>query len=246
MTRQVWKLAAIVAIGVGALGGGLLLALPTTWPEASWPVATAASHEARAMRAARSDPPDLAVARMETRQVLRQRPLDAGAWARLAWIADQDGDVPAMLEALDRSYIAAPYWAERLVKLRQIDTHIFYRWTGAWGLPGAFSGTHAGTEPVIEKLAALATYVEELPTPVTVADVVLEDVATPVLTLMPPAATESNLELGTGDGDARSEIEQGVEQAATAAPAPQPAVVTNPLAPTVTAPQRRSRIAAPR
>lgn len=178
------------------------------------------------------------------------RPPSASGWARARAVAASalNGRVVPEVGMATHYHTdwVAPFWAERLVKLRQIDTHIFYRWTGAWGLPGAFSGTHAGTEPAIEKLAALATYVEELPTPVTVADVVLEDVAAPVLTLMPPAATEPNLELGTGYADARSEIEQGVEQAATAAPAPQPAVVTNPLAPTVTAPQRRSRIAAPR
>lgn len=125
MTRQVWKLAAIVALGGGALGGGLLLALPMTWPAASWPVAIAASHEARAVSAGRADPPDLAIARVETRRVLYQRPLDAGAWARLAWIADQDGDVPAMLEALDRSYIAAPYGPE-ITEWRLV--FVFNRW----------------------------------------------------------------------------------------------------------------------
>jgi spore germination cell wall hydrolase CwlJ-like protein len=40
----------------------------------------------------------------------------------------------------------APYWAPTLVKLTQIGQHIFYRWTGPWGEPRAFTGRYAGGE----------------------------------------------------------------------------------------------------
>jgi len=40
----------------------------------------------------------------------------------------------------------SPYWAPTLVKLNQIGAHIFYRWTGPGGLPGAFIGRYAGHE----------------------------------------------------------------------------------------------------
>jgi spore germination cell wall hydrolase CwlJ-like protein len=40
----------------------------------------------------------------------------------------------------------APYWAPTLVKMRQIGAHIFYRWTGPWGEPAAFTGRYAGEE----------------------------------------------------------------------------------------------------
>jgi hypothetical protein len=40
----------------------------------------------------------------------------------------------------------APYWSPSLVKIGAIGTHIFYRWTGTWGLPPAFSGAYAGGE----------------------------------------------------------------------------------------------------
>ena len=40
----------------------------------------------------------------------------------------------------------APYWAPTLVKLKQIGLHIFYRWTGPWGEPAAFTGRYAGGE----------------------------------------------------------------------------------------------------
>ena len=40
----------------------------------------------------------------------------------------------------------APYWAPTLVKMKQIGAHIFYRWTGPWGEPGAFTGRYGGGE----------------------------------------------------------------------------------------------------
>ncbi|WP_292027584.1 cell wall hydrolase [Brevundimonas sp. UBA2416] len=40
----------------------------------------------------------------------------------------------------------APYWAPTLYKINTIGRHIFYRWTGPWGLPPAFTGKYAGGE----------------------------------------------------------------------------------------------------
>jgi len=42
-----------------------------------------------------------------------------------------------------------PYWAPSLAKIGQIGAHIFYRWDGGWGRPGAFVGRYAGAEPAI-------------------------------------------------------------------------------------------------
>ena len=39
-----------------------------------------------------------------------------------------------------------PYWAPTLVKMTQVGQHIFYRWTGPWGEPPAFSGRYEGRE----------------------------------------------------------------------------------------------------
>jgi hypothetical protein len=39
-----------------------------------------------------------------------------------------------------------PYWAPTLVKMTQVGQHIFYRWTGPWGEPAAFSGHYMGRE----------------------------------------------------------------------------------------------------
>ncbi len=38
----------------------------------------------------------------------------------------------------------APRWAPLLAKVAQLGQHIFYRWPGAWGQPGAFSGRYIG------------------------------------------------------------------------------------------------------
>ena len=101
-----------VALAVITVAAGLALALPLTWPDA-WPhdaPPSAAVSEARA--AAAADPVDLAEMTRQTRQTLAERPTDATAWARLAWIAAEQGDMAAAREALDRSYVAAPYGPE--------------------------------------------------------------------------------------------------------------------------------------
>jgi hypothetical protein len=52
----------------------------------------------------------------------------------------------------------SPYWAPKLLKISKIGAHIFYRWPGKWGTPGAFSGSHSGVEsiPTILPRALLA------------------------------------------------------------------------------------------
>lgn len=42
----------------------------------------------------------------------------------------------------------SPYWAPKLVKISRIGAHIFYRWPGRWGMPGAFTGVHGGSEAI--------------------------------------------------------------------------------------------------
>jgi spore germination cell wall hydrolase CwlJ-like protein len=42
-----------------------------------------------------------------------------------------------------------PYWASSLVKSANIGAHIFYRWTGGWGRPNAFTDRYAGSEPLV-------------------------------------------------------------------------------------------------
>lgn len=49
----------------------------------------------------------------------------------------------------------APYWSPSLLKVGTIGAHIFYRWTGGWGLPPAFGGRYAGGEMSGLRLTAL-------------------------------------------------------------------------------------------
>jgi spore germination cell wall hydrolase CwlJ-like protein len=51
-----------------------------------------------------------------------------------------------------------PYWSSTLAKNAVVGAHIFYRWAGGWGQPGAFTEAYAGHEPnaVALRNAALA------------------------------------------------------------------------------------------
>jgi len=46
-----------------------------------------------------------------------------------------------------------PYWQSSLSKIAAVDTHLFFRWAGWWGTPGAFRQRAAGEEPRILQLA---------------------------------------------------------------------------------------------
>lgn len=49
-----------------------------------------------------------------------------------------------------------PYWSDSLEKIAIVDTHLFFRWPGYWGTPGAFRGAVSGVEAPIAKMAALS------------------------------------------------------------------------------------------
>lgn len=108
------RLAGCVALGVATLFFGLAFALPLSRPgdwSLGWPRLPAVS-EARAIGAAAAASPDLAAVERHSRATLAEKPLDAAAWARVAWVADQRGRQEEMLDALDRSYAASPYGPE--------------------------------------------------------------------------------------------------------------------------------------
>src|SRR3546814_7255225 len=48
-----------------------------------------------------------------------------------------------------------PYWSDSLEKIAVVDTHLFFRWPGYWGTPGAFRGAVRGQDPVEALLAAI-------------------------------------------------------------------------------------------
>jgi spore germination cell wall hydrolase CwlJ-like protein len=70
------------------------------------------------------------------------RRAEAVAKKALAGYVDRDVGSATHYHA---SYVA-PYWAPTLVKMTQVGAHIFYRWTGPWGEPPAFTGRYAGRE----------------------------------------------------------------------------------------------------
>ncbi|MFZ1546019.1 MAG: cell wall hydrolase [Candidatus Nitrotoga sp.] len=49
-----------------------------------------------------------------------------------------------------------PVWSTKMDKLRAERTHLFFRWSGFWGTPKAFSASSGGAEPVIPKMALLS------------------------------------------------------------------------------------------
>ncbi|HEY0596966.1 cell wall hydrolase [Sphingopyxis sp.] len=49
-----------------------------------------------------------------------------------------------------------PYWSDSLEKIAIVDTHLFFRWPGYWGTPGAFRGAVSGNDGPVAKLAALS------------------------------------------------------------------------------------------
>ncbi len=50
-----------------------------------------------------------------------------------------------------------PYWSSSLDKVAAVDTHLFFRWQGWWGTPGAFTRLLPSLqEPAVEKLALLS------------------------------------------------------------------------------------------
>jgi hypothetical protein len=49
-----------------------------------------------------------------------------------------------------------PYWASSLAKSAIVGEHLFYRWAGSWGQPGAFNENYSGHEPSATALRSAA------------------------------------------------------------------------------------------
>ena len=74
------------------------------------------------------------------------------AWARAKAVAERalDGFVQKDVGEATHYHTTyvLPWWAPTVTKIAQVGTQIFYRWPGALGMPGAFSGRYAGGEHV--------------------------------------------------------------------------------------------------
>jgi spore germination cell wall hydrolase CwlJ-like protein len=88
---------------------------------------------------------------------------DADGWRR-AWKVAEDalsGDVYAPVGWATHYHAdyVLPTWASSMAKNAIVGAHLFYRWPGSWGQPGAFSDAYAGREPnaAVLRTAALNT-----------------------------------------------------------------------------------------
>ena len=88
------------------------------------------------------------------------RRYSADAWTRAQANADQmlSGATypPVGLATHYHTDWVRPYWSDSLEKIAAVDTHLFFRWPGFWGTPGAFHGAVSDGDGAIAKLAALS------------------------------------------------------------------------------------------
>jgi len=91
---------------------------------------------------------------------LRRTP-SASGWARARKVAEEAlaGKVfaPVGLATHYHTNWVVPYWSSSLIKAANIGSHIFYRWTGGWGKPGAFRARASGIEPGVALMSRLSS-----------------------------------------------------------------------------------------
>lgn len=92
---------------------------------------------------------------------MARRPLP-WLWQQARTIARQalDGQVCAQVGQATHYHTdwVVPAWSGRLDKVVRVQTHLFFRWRGAWGLPRAFAKAPSAIEPLVPKLAALSRW----------------------------------------------------------------------------------------
>lgn len=80
---------------------------------------------------------------------LARRPNPA-IWQRVQKIAAQalNGTVEKSVGTATHYHTVwiVPYWAKSLDKVKTVGSHIFYRWTGYWGMRGAFTQRYTGED----------------------------------------------------------------------------------------------------
>jgi spore germination cell wall hydrolase CwlJ-like protein len=83
-------------------------------------------------------------------------------WSEAAWVRAREVATAALSGSVYRPVGYAthyhtdwvvPYWQSSLDKIAAVHTHLFFRWTGWWGTPPAFSLHISSDEPVIPELA---------------------------------------------------------------------------------------------
>jgi spore germination cell wall hydrolase CwlJ-like protein len=121
---------------------------------------------------------------------LARKPSDA-AWKQALGVAERalNGYVEKSVGEATHYHTVwvVPYWQASVVKVAQIGAHIFYRWPGGMGMPGAFQGRYAGNETTPNSVDGLdeaapvqVAVVDKAPPPVTVIS------AAPTIVAPPP------------------------------------------------------------
>jgi spore germination cell wall hydrolase CwlJ-like protein len=165
---------------------------------------------------------------------LGRQPSQAG-WARARQVAVAALDGYVMKRVGNATHYhadyVAPYWSPSLVKIGAVGAHIFYRWTGSWGLPPAFSGRYGGSEmdglriATLDNLAQTPAGLDAAPTTEVTAPAP-EVMAVEVAAVTPrraPAAADLAAPPGAADalGDAEMLTAAGAGQDAGAIAKPQ-------------------------
>ena len=92
------------------------------------------------------------------------RGAEAAGWRRAYKVAEAaiSGSVYAPVGNATHYHAnyVVPYWAPTLAKNAVVGAHIFYRWAGGWGQPGAFTKAYAGREPNVAALRSAALAAE--------------------------------------------------------------------------------------
>jgi spore germination cell wall hydrolase CwlJ-like protein len=84
----------------------------------------------------------------------------ADAWGRARAVAQEmlGGRIYASIGHSTHYHTdwVVPYWSASLDKVAAVGTHLFFRWAGWWGTPGAFHDRYGGGEPAMSQLAGLS------------------------------------------------------------------------------------------
>jgi hypothetical protein len=93
--------------------------------------------------------------------IVRRKPSES-YWTNLRALARQmiGGEVyaPVGLATHYHTNWVLPVWSAKLDKVRQEGTHLFFRWNGYWGTPGAFRGSGGSGEPAQARMVALSPF----------------------------------------------------------------------------------------
>lgn len=140
----------------------------------------------------------------------------ARAPTQAGWVRARDVAEKALAGAVEKVVGTAthyhtdwvvPYWSASLDKIAEVHTHLFFRWKGWWGQPGAFSGRYAGGELLDRRLTPLAGTAAASAAPGTLSAAAEEMAAQAIAADAPPSKNRPALEVeGVSPRDLKGNI----------------------------------------